>query len=532
MKYVIQGGILYDGSCKAGTKADLLIENGKIAAIDTNIENVEAQVINAAGLAVTPGFIDVHRHCDVAPMRDSDFGVLELTQGLTSTIVGNCGLAPVPLKPAMQQECSNYLEPVIGPLPTSLIYEKYTDYFNALEASNPAINMGVLAGAGAIKTALKGYTSVSYTQAELKQAAAYVEDAMQQGAYGVSLGIMYLPECYSTTDELAQVVAPAAKANGILTTHIRGEGDSLVSSVEEVIEIARRTGIRLQISHFKATGIHNWNNKIHKAIASIEKARAEGLAVTADFYPYTGGSTTLLSLIPPTALNGGGAATLQLLATPEGKALLRTEIYKTHSGWDNMALSIGWERILISSTTLPQHASYSGHDIATLAAKEGYSDASDFICDLLVAEGGRVGIVVLSMSQDDVDTVAKLPYTTLISDGLYGGGANPHPRLYGSFPRFIHEYVNKRKVVTLEQAIYKMSGMPAEVFGIEKRGFLKAGYHADICIFNPATLTDKAEYANSRQLSTGMEWVFINGQPVLTGGKMLATHPAKVLRHK
>lgn len=536
MKTLIAGGLVYDGTGAAAEKLDVLIENGRIAEMRPGIaENLaaspakEVETIDATGMAVTPGFIDMHRHCDIAPMRDEDFGLLELSQGIVATVVGNCGLAPVPVAPARRQECCDFLEPVVGHIGEGLAYPDYAAYFRALKAAKPAISMGVLAGTGAIKTAVKGFCDTPYTPGELAQAAAHVQAAMDEGALGVSLGFMYQPECYTTPEEQVAVIRPAAKAGGLLTTHIRGEGDSLVPSVREVIGIAREAEIKLHISHFKATGIRNWGKLILQAIQCIEDARAKGMDVTADFYPYAGGSTTLLSLIPPSALAGGGDATLRLLATADGKALLRREIYKTHPGWDNMALSIGWDRILIASTGKPAHAGYGGRDIQALADENGYADPSDFVCDLLVDEGGQVGIVVLSMSQDDVDTVARLPYTALISDALYGGGSNPHPRLYGSFPRFIRDYVLGRGILPMQTAIHKMTGMPAGYLKLAGRGLLRPGYTADVCLFDPAKLADHAEYTNSRRLSTGMGLVLMGGVPVFEDEHLLQRHQGTVL---
>lgn len=527
----IHGGTLYDGTGAPPRQADLLVRGGAIEAVGSGLPAPQgAAKLDATGLVVTPGFVDMHRHCDIAPLRDADFGLLELAQGITTTLAGNCGLAPVPVPPERERECCDFIDPVVGPVCSGLAFATYAAYFAALESVPLPLNMGVLAGAGAIKTCLKGFCDAPYTAAELDAAAAYVAQAMAEGAFGVSLGIMYQPECYSTAEELARMVAPAAKAGGLLTTHIRGEGDSLVSSVREVIHIARLAGIRLHISHFKATGIHNWHDKIYRAIDEIDKARAEGLAVTADFYPYDGGATTLLSLVPPSVLDGGGEATLKRLAAPDGKALLRREINKTHPGWDNMALSIGWDRILISGTSLPQHAAYGGQSVAALAAQNGYEEPSDFVCDLLVQEAGRVGIIVLSMSQDDVDTVARLPYTAVISDALYGGGASPHPRLYGSFPKIIRDYVRARGVLTMEEAVHKMTGLPASIVKLPRRGLLKPGFAADINVFDPALLRDNAVYTDARRLATGMGTVLVNGVPVYQNGGLAPARPARVLR--
>jgi len=532
LKKLVYGGKLYDGTGRPAYQADILIQDGRIAAVEPGLlaRGLDAEPIDATGYAVTPGFIDMHRHCDVAPLRDKDYGTLELNQGIVATTVGNCGIACVPVLPEHYREYSSFISPVVGNTSEKDAFETYGAYFSALRTARPAIHMGVLAGTGAVKVAVKGFADTPYTAKEMEKAQALVASAMAEGALGVSLGFMYMPEYYTTPQEQAKVIAPAAASGGLLTTHIRGEGDSLVSSVREVITIARQAGIRLHISHFKATGIRNWNKSIHQAIALIEDARAAGDQVTADFYPYAGGSTTIFSLIPPSVMRKNNEATLAYLATPAGKEALRTEIAREHAGWDNMALSIGWDRILIAGTQLVEHAAYSGKSVAALAEQEGYHDASDFVCDLVVSESGGVGIVVMSMDENDVDTVAKLPYTAVISDALYGGGGNPHPRLYGAFPRLIHDFVFKRGVLSFETAIHKMTGLPADILGLRDRGKLECGCHADLNIFDPLALQDHARYEDSRQMSTGMNRVLMDGETVYRDGHVLNNHFGQVLK--
>jgi N-acyl-D-aspartate/D-glutamate deacylase len=278
-----------------------------------------------------------------------------------------------------------------------------------------------------------------------------------------------------------------------------------------MIEVSADANVPLNISHFKATGIKNWRKNIFRAIELIEEARAKGQPVTADFYPYDGGSTTMLSLIPPTVREESADALFAKLATPAGKELLRRELSKIHPGWDNMAASIGWDRIIISSVTRHEHRQYCGKNIETIAQEQGYSEPTDLVCEMLAGEEGRVGMIILSMAQEDIDEIARLPWTALISDSLYGGGAHPHPRLNGAFPKFLREYVRERNVLTMEQAIHKMTAMPAERLGINKRGKLKGGYYADILVFDPQQFTDQADYLHPMEKATGMNTVIVKG---------------------
>ncbi len=528
---LIKHGMIYDGSGTPGFEGDILIEDGKIVKIAPNIEADGARIIDASGKAVTPGFVDIHRHCDIAPFIHPNFGEIELAQGITTTFVGNCGLAPVPSVPQWRKDLYDYLEPVIGKVPENLVFETYEDYCNALDGADLPINMGFFAASDSIKVALKGFGNKAYTEEELDKAREYVKSGLEQGAFGVTLGSMYQPECYSNKEELAAVVRAASGQGGLVCTHIRGEGDSLVESVEEVIDVAARGGVSLNISHLKATGIRNWNQKIFEAIDKIEKARKKGQDVTADFYPYDGGSTTLQSLLPPTVMEDSIEALVNNLSKPEGKEFLRSELNKLHQGWDNMAYSIGWNRILVSSVNLEKNGFMQGQTIGALAEKLGYEEPSDLVADLIAEEKGKVGIIVLSMSQEDVDTVARLPFTMLISDSLYGGdGKNAHPRLFGTTARFLNDFVLKRRVLSFEQAIHKMTGMPAGRMGMKDRGLLKEGYQADVLVFKPETFLDHADYTGKHDLCTGMELVLIGGETAFENGVLINRSRGKLLR--
>ena len=532
MKRMICGGVVYDGTGAPAQVKDILIQDGHIAAVAPNLPREDAEIIDAQGKAVTPGFIDMHRHNDIAPILDPRFGELELAQGITATINGNCGIACVPVRDPWINEYRDFVSPIIGTAPQDALFQDYNTYRTKMEELELPVHMGFLAGTGAVKVAVKGFSSSPYTPSEIEKAQDLVRQAMDAGAFGVSLGFMYQPECYTTPEEQVAVIQPAAKAGGLLTTHIRGEGNTLVESVDEVIDIARKAGIRLHISHLKATGIKNWRKKIFEALDHIERARAEGQSVTADFYPYAGGSTTIFSLIPPGVLKEDNGKTIAYLATAAGKDQLRREIDREDPEWDNMALSIGWDRIVIAGTELPEHAAYSGRTIAELSEENGYEHPADFMADLLVSEMGKVGIIVLSMDPMDVDEVARRPYTALISDSLYGASEHPHPRLYGTFPHFIKEFVRERHVISMEKAIWKMTGFPASILGLDTIGEIKPGKQADLNIFDPEKLIDLATYENSRQLCIGMDRMMIEGQDVLLSGKMTGIKQGRVLRMK
>lgn len=506
----IINGMIYTGEGKEPFLGGVEIKDGKILRVFKGPSRDEgADVIDAQGRVVTPGFVDIHRHHDMAALYDPEFGKIELAQGITTAIGGNCGLGGFPNDPQWIKEQMDYIEPVMGRAPLDTPIHSFPEYLDALDAKDLPLNVGMLVGAGAVTMAVKGFDPRPYTAEERQKAAALVAEAMQKGAVGLSFGIMYVPEAYLSFDDRVALAAECGKYGGTVCTHIRGEGDSLVASVEEVIAICKEANVPLNISHFKVTGVRNWGKGINEAIKKIEEARAAGQKVTCDAYPYNGGATTAMSLIPPSVIEG---KPISFLGTEEGGKKLEEEIYKLQPNWDNMVESIGWERVVIGSVTLEKNRIYSGRNVEEIAKEMGESDPSAWFGRFVAEEEGKIGIIIMSMSQDDVDQVLQLPYAAIISDSLYGGGDNPHPRLYGSFPRILREYVKERKVMSLEEAIRKMTGAPAERMGLKGKGLLKEGYDADINIFELEKVQDKATFVNSRQLATGIDMTIIGGE--------------------
>lgn len=520
----IQNALICDGSGAAPFRGDLLVENGRIAALGDLREAAAQTVMNADGMLATPGFVDVHRHLDFNALTNPRFGELELAQGITTGVGGNCGLAPYPCRPEIQREMYDFIQPCLGSCENGAVYDNVGSFLAAVEKTAPFIHVGALAATGAIKTCVKGFSKTPFTRREMDAAQHLLRDALEQGALGISCGIMYTPECYSTADEYVQLLSAAAPYGRVLTSHIRGEGDGLVASVREVIDIARRAGLPLNISHFKSVGKKNWRHEIFRAIELIEAERAAGNPVTADFYPYTGGSTTLLSLLPPSFVCADASQTLAKLETAAGVAELECEIYKKHPLWDNMVLDIGWDRIVISGVTLAKNKKYQGQNIAALCSEYHFASPVRFIADLLAEEQGQVSIIVMSMCEEDLETVAALPYTALISDSLYGAMESPHPRLYASFPRLLHTYVYEKKLLTLEQAVHKMSGMPAARFSLPQKGLLRLGQDADINLFRLEDVRDNATFEHSALLATGFDTVLVNGEIAAQHNHLQARH--------
>lgn len=524
-EFVLQNALVYDGTGAVPINTDIYVKNGVIAEMKLLAEWQSVPALDCKGSVITPSFIDIHRHCDAAPFRDADFGQLELAQGITAAISGNCGLSPVPLNLNNHKAFYDYIEPVVGNLPSGSNFSSYKNYIACLQNVSLPINFGFLAGLGAVRYAVKGASASRFTDCELENASQLISLAMECGAFGVSLGMMYRPECYTTLKEYVKMLRPVAINNAIVCAHIRGEGDSLVQSVQEVIKIAQYAGVRLNISHFKATGINNWNSKIAAAIDCIENARAQGLEVTADFYPYDGGSTTILSLLPPTLAERD----CSFFATRQGALRLKDELSLEHEGWDNMVASIGWNRIIISSVANASYASYQGKTFNEAACLHGCENPADLLSELIAADGGKTGIIVMSMSWNDVKVIAQLPYTFMISDALYGKGECPHPRLYGAFPRMLQKLVHQEKILTFEQAIHKMTYMPALCAGIKGKGVLKVGAAADMLLFIPKIFSDNSSYSSPKCLASGLQRVYIGGQVVLQDDKILSLKKGSLL---
>ncbi len=525
----IRDGLIYDGSLNSPARGDVWIEGERIIAVGHAPGEISADcVIDAHGRMVTPGFIDIHRHTDAKPFTGWR-GEAELRQGIATTIAGNCGISLAPANAKDPWEQYTFDEPVLGPVcenpPAS-----FPEYMDHLCAKNLPLNMGAMIGTGSVRISLKGFDSAPFSKRELEQAEGVIREALDAGASGVSLGIMYLPECYGTTQEFARMLKPVGEKGSLITTHIRGEGDSMVRSVAEVIEIADRAGCALEISHFKSCGAKNWRRQIHEAIDLIEKARAAGQDVSCDFYPYEGGSTALTTMLPPAFVRGDMKNALQRLGTKQGVQEFRISTQQEYADWDSFALTLGWERILISGVTLPEHRRMLGMRMTDAAEKFGYDDAEALAAHLMHSEDGKTAIINMSMCQDDIDTIAKLPYSIAISDAIYADTDTPHPRMFGAQPKLLREYVRERGVLSMQEAIHKLTQLPAKRMGLTGRGALTPGAWADVLIFDPERFTDHATFSDPARLTTGLDLMLISGKKVIENDEILSHHAGLALR--
>lgn len=530
MKTVILGGTVYDGSGGPPVEQDILVENGRILDVGRFSYIEDAVRINAAGKAVTPGFIDAHRHGDFAVFTDKGLGEAELAQGITTMLVGNCGMSAAPTGRAFRKQWYDFLEPCLGKPPGTEGWDTFPQYLDQLEKTDLPLNVGALIGLGSVKTAVKGFSPEKWTEEEMKVGQKLVTEALEAGAWGISCGIMYVPECYWSSKEYIELLRPAAVYKRPLCCHLRGEGDGLEAAVEEAAGVALEAGLALHISHFKVTGRKNWRKTLPRVIEKIRRYREEGQDITVDFYPYTGGSTTLLTLVPPCCQEGDMRDVLNRLSTKEGVRRLRKELLKDHPGWENMVKAIGWERVIISSVVTEKNREAQGLTLPRICEIYGDEDEAASMARLLVEEEGKAGIIVMSMDPEDVETAAKLPYGSVISDALYGAPDFPHPRLYGAFARVWSEYVMKQGILSPQEAVYKMSGLPAGRFGLEDRGLIQKGRRADINVFDPERFCDTATFTRPVRLAEGMDTVLIDGQAVWENGRWTGRRQANALR--
>lgn len=526
MRRLIQGGWLADGSGQPLKKGNVLVEGDRIAAVGA-VQAENAEVIDASGKIVCPAFVDIHRHLDAKPLLGLSMEI-ELRQGIATSVAGNCGfsLAPGFGQFAAEKQANDL--PILGAYPGSWQYT-FETYLTELEKSKPALNVAAMIGLGAVRICLNGFSDAPMSRAQLDSGRAMICEALAAGAAGVSAGIMYLPEFYTTRDEYRALLGGLKGGKKPLVTHIRGEGDSLVSSVAEVLEIARDAECPLEISHFKSCGLQNWGREIHRAIDLIEKAHAQGQDVTVDFYPYLGGSTALTTMLPPAFVQGDMRRALERLGTPTGVDEMRAACAVNYSDWDNYALSLGWDRILIASAE-GENRKYLGMSVQDAAEKYGFDDAVALAAHMMHTEEGRTAIINLSMDQRDVDAIARLDYSSLISDAIYADTDNPHPRLYGAFPRFIDDFVRRRNVLPLETAIRKMTAQPAARMQLKDRGSLTEGNFADIVMFDANALRSQATFESPVHMGEGVEMLMVNGEIRVRNDKLTGSASGRAIR--
>lgn len=525
---LIRGGTLYDGAGNPGTAGDIAITDGRIAAIGRRAAGPAQRTIDAAGLAVAPGFIDIKTHSDftlpINPKAES-----KVRQGVTTEIVGHCGFSVAPALPGKVELLKDYLSPSAPWLPFR--ETSFPDYLASFPAT--AVNAGMLVGHNTLRLMVMGMAERAPSAAELGQMIALLEDGLKSGALGLSSGLFTPPGSYAEPAELIALGHVLKRHNGGYFTHLRDESNKVIEAVEEALAMAQSCGVHVEIVHFKCSGTDNWG-KAAVALDLIEQAKARGLDVDCDAYPYDAGSNPLKNLLPPWVQAGGVDAMLARLAERGARNKIRADIAR--NGLNNWGRIPSWACVTISiSPHLPQHA---GKTIADLAAERG-ADPLDTLADYLIADRGATRVLVASISPDDIRTLVASPHALVGSDGNcvapYGtvGQGLPHPRFYGTFPRVLSRYVREQKTLPLERAIHKMTGATARALKLKDRGLLREGFCADIVLFDPDDFADRATYADPHQFPSGARTsVLINGSVVVDNARHTGALPGKVLRRQ
>ena len=526
---VIRNGRIVDGTGSPWYAGDVAVRGGRIAAIG-HLGAVSAKrTIDAGGKVVAPGFIDMLGQSELTILVEPRLPS-KIYQGITTEITGEGGSAAPQSDALVKADRVGYEHLRIDP-----DWRTYGQYFARLEKQGIGINVADYVGATQVRRMVLGDDDKQPTPAQLDQMRALVREAMEQGAVGVSTSLQYPPAPYARTEELIALAAEAARFGGVYATHMRSEGDGILAALDEAIRIGREAQIPVEIWHLKVAGKSNWG-RMPEVVAKIEAARRAGVDVAADTYAYPAWYNSLSAFVPPWAHDGGTEKLIARLRDPALRARIRKDMETPSAAWDNEWQEIpGPEAILLCSLHAPALRPLVGKTLAEAAKLEG-KDPIDELFDVLIQDEAFTGVAVFAMSEPDVALALVQPWVSINNDsegtspeGLLGE-QHPHPRAYGTFPRILRKYVREEKKLRLEEAIRKFSALPAARLRLADRGVLKAGMWADVVIFDPETVRDVATFESPNQLSQGMEYVLVNGVPVIDGGKMTGALPGKVLR--
>ena len=526
---IIRGGTVYNGSGTPGRVTDVAIDGDRIVRVGNLAGSTAETVIDATGLAVAPGFINMLSWATESLIEDGR-GVADLLQGVTLEVFGE-GTSMGPLNDAMKKEAVEQM----GDIRYDIEWTTLGEYLDHLVKRGVSPNVASFVGATSVRVHELGYADRPPTPAELGRMQALVRQAMEEGALGVGSSLIYAPAFYAATDELIALAKAAAPYGGSYISHMRSEGARLLESVDELMRIAREGGVGAEIYHLKAAGKDNWG-KLPAVIARVDSARAAGLDIRANMYNYTAGATGLDAAMPPWVQEGGYNEWAKRLKDPAIRARVAQEMRTPTDKWENFFTAVGTpDRIILVGFRNDSLKPLTGRTLAEVARMRGKS-AEETAMDLVVEDGSRVGTVYFLMSEDNVRRQVAIPWVSFGSDAEAPAAegvflkSNPHPRAYGNVARLLGRYVRDEKIIPLEEAIRRLTWMPARNLRIASRGALTPGYFADVAIFDPATIIDHATFEKPHQYSTGMVHVFVNGVQVVRNGNHTGAKPGRVVR--
>jgi len=526
---VIRNGRIIDGTGSPWYAGDLAIQAGRIAAIGTLGGAAARRTVDAAGLVVAPGFIDMLGQSELSILVNPSLPS-KIFQGITTEITGEGGSAGPLNDSIVTADRAWYAHYEITP-----DWRTLGGYFARLEKQGIGINLASYVGATQVRRMVLGDGDRQPSADELERMRALVRDAMREGAVGVSTALQYPPAPYARTEELVALAAEAARFGGLYATHMRSEGLEIDAALNEAIRIGREAGIPVEIWHLKVAGKRSWG-RMPRVVAKIDSARKAGVDIAADTYAYPAWFNSMSAFVPPWAHDGGTAKLIERLRDPAARRRIRRDMLTPSGAWDNEWQEIpGPSSVLIGVVQNPALAPYMGKTLAQVAALR-HTDAIDALLDLLIEDSGYTYVAVFGMSEPDIALALEQPWVSINNDsqgtspdGLLGR-EHPHPRAYGTFPRILRKYVREERRLTLEDAIRKFTSLPAQRMRLGERGVLKVGMWADVVVFDPDRVRDRATFAQPNQLSEGMEWVLVNGVPVIADGKATGALPGRVLR--
>ena len=535
---IIRNGRIIDGSGASAFTADVGIMGDTITEIAPCLEAAAHTTIDAAGKAVSPGFIDIHTHSDFSLYLDPR-AESKVAQGVTTEVTGNCGGSPAPVLDTHRDDCMEYMASLGGTYkqglpPGAWNWGTLDAFFEDLYGRGVALNAVPLVGHATLRSNIMGYASGPPSPDELQQMKRLLTIELEKGAFGLSSGLIYHPGAFAATAELAALAAVVTAVDGVYSTHMRSEGRFLFEAVAEALAVARQSGVSLEISHLKCETPSRWG-QAGALLDTIDQARAEGLRVDFDQYPYTAYSTGLLELFPVWAKENGAPRMVEALTDPEQRRAVTRDMIHPADDWDNPMEGLDWEQIRIVGYGQPQNRELNGLSVAAMAAQRGQVPL-EAVFDVFIEEQGRLGMIVFSMCEDDLATILSHPAGMIGSDGRAVSptglfSRSPvHPRFYGTFPRVLGRYAREKKIITLETAVRKMTGLPARKLGLKRRGLLQTGMAADIVVFDPATVADGASFETPHHYPLGIPYVLVNGQTVIENGQHTGRLPGRRLR--
>jgi N-acyl-D-amino-acid deacylase len=525
----LAGGTVVDGTGTAGGRTDVGVVDETIVAIGDLSREPAGRTLNVSDRMVTPGFIDMHSHSDWSLWANRR-AESKIRQGVTTEVVGNCGFSPAPASTEHLDDLRAFALAV--PRGLDFRWRSMEEYLDAFDSQGTALNVVQLVGHGALRIAAMGFADRPPTASELRLMQDLLAAAMEAGAWGLSTGLIYPPGSYAATEELVALARVAARHRGLYASHVRGEAATLLEAVGEAIQIGREAEMPVQVSHIKAAGRPNWGN-VPRALALIDAAIAEGLDVTADVYPYTASSTLLRAVLPAWTLAGGLDALKRRLADASTRARIRAELTASADG-QSLVDRVGWDNVMISSC--PRCREAEGRRLSELGAAWG-RDPFDVAADLLLGDDGQAHVVMFQLDEGDLERALAHPRVMIGSDGSalapHGelGAGRHHPRSYGTFPRVLGRYARERRLLSLPQAVHKMTGLPARRLGLRDRGVIRVGAKADLVVLDPRRVADTATYEDPHRYPLGIEHVLVNGRLVVRDGEHTGSLPGTLVRN-